>query len=308
VVLAWQWLGSTADYLAEVDAAPGLTVSSPLWWELDADGRLVDTSDPAFVAGAHRRGVAVWPALASLDLEVLHLALDDPADRIALAEAVSARAEALGVDGVNLDFEGYLHEDAAAVADFAALLGEAVRSWGGVLSVDLTVRSDDWVLTPPELAYWSTAPLRRELAEAADYVVLMAYDQHNKWRPAGPVAAPGWVEDVLRFQLRYVEPERVLLGMPFYGRVWDPDELDEPRAIGIGALERLAAGGERAPDPVFGVDRVDLDDGRFLWLEDAAGLAHRRRLVEEQGLAGLAGWRLGLDSPEVWPVLAGGGR
>ena len=50
-------------------------------------------------------------------------------------------------------------------------------------------------------------------------------------------------------------------------------------------------------------DRVDLPDGRFLYLEDSKLIADRLKLVDEYGLAGWAAWRLGLDSPSLWAAL-----
>ena len=297
--LAWQATGTTHRYVAELDRAPGLTVTSPVWWFLSADGELTSDADPVLVDAAHERGIAVWPAIASLDADRIHAGMADPDG---LAVAVAAAAERLAADGVNVDLEGYRHEDAAAVAEFVEALAAAVHEWGGVVSIDLIPRSDGWEITPPELEFWSSAPDRRRLAAAVDYVVLMAYDQFNRYRPAGPVSGPAWVEETLRYLLRHADADRVILGVPFYGRVWDPDDLFAPRALGGGAMAELAASGEREYDVPFGVDRVDLPDGRFLWVETAVDLAPG--LVDRYGLASIAGWRLGLDDREVWGVLA----
>ncbi len=136
-------------------------------------------------------------------------------------------------------------------------------------------------------------------------MVLMAYDQYNRRRPFGPVASAAWVEEVVRYQLRFTDPHRLILGVPLYGRIWDPEEPERPRAVGIGYLESVAETGLRRLDERFGIDRVDLPDGRFLWLETAEGLRHRVDLVEDLGLAGLAAWRLGFDHGRVWEVMAG---
>jgi spore germination protein YaaH len=95
----------------------------------------------------------------------------------------------------------------------------------------------------------------------------------------------------------------VILGIPFYGRVWDPNDLNAPKARGIATIESLAASGEATFDPEFGLDRITLADGRFLWREDSALLAERLSLVDEYGLAGWAAWRLGFDSPALWEAL-----
>ena len=300
ILMGWQAAGTTGRYVGELDAAPGLTVTSPVWWYLSEAGELTSNADAALVVAAHERGIAVWPAIASLDAD--RIAAGMAADPRALAKEVAAAARDVGADGVNVDFEGYRNEDAASVADFVEALATEVRAWDGVVSVDLIPRSDRWELTPRELEFWSSAPDRRRLAAAADYVVLMAYDQFNGYRPAGPVSSPAWVEETLRYLLRYADADRVILGVPFYGRVWDPDDLPAPRALSGQAIAGLAEAGTRSYDVPFGVDRVDLADGRFLWVENAVERAPG--LVERYGLAGVAGWRLGLDDSSVWEVLA----
>lgn len=303
ILLAWQAFNSTSAYVGQLDAAPGLTVTSPIWWTLSSDGDLIDEADARLVAAAERRGIDVWPAIASLDVDEIHLALGEPDRRSALASTLVDRAIALGVGGINLDLEGFAVADAPAVTAFAEEIGDLLHDAGLLLSIDLTTRSDTWAITPDELDFWSIAPQRRELSAAADYVILMAYDQFNSHRPAGPVASPEWVEEVLRYQLRYSDPASLILGVPFYFRVWDPDQLDRPRAIGVRSLDRYLDG-VRTTDPLHGLDRIDRANGTYLWVEDPAGLVHRQELVAELGLAGLAAWRLGFDGPEVWDVLA----
>jgi spore germination protein YaaH len=303
IALAWLANGTTAEYLVQLDRS-GINVAAPVCWFIRADGSLSDTCDGAFVAGAHDRGIAVWVTIAGLDADANHLAFATPETWEAMARRISERGRALGADGINVDIEGYRHEDAAAVASFLSLLTELVHEWGGVTSYDLIPRTDEWQITPEELAFWSDAPLRREIAGAVDYVVLMAYDEFNRYRPAGPVASPPWVEANLHYLLRYADASRIVLGVPFYARIWDPDRLDAPRAVGIGRIPDLAAEAvEAVSDPAMGVDRVTLADGRFFWTETPAGLQHRIDLVAEYGLAGWAAWRLGFDSAAIWEVV-----
>lgn len=301
VVVIWQSLGDRASYRAQLDAAPDLvTVVSPIWWFVQADGTVSDVADPGYVADVHERGRAIWPAIAGLDADANHLAFTDPSKRLAIAQQLSERANAIGADGINLDIEGYRDEDAAAFTAFVELLVPMVHEWGGIVSYDVIPRTDMWEVTPPELSFWSTAPQRRELAAAVDCMILMAYDQHNRFRPAGPVAAPDWVVENLQYLLRYADGQNVVLGVPFYGRVWDPDALDAPKAVGV---SRLPAPGEVSFDSDFNLEKVVLDDGRFYWNESPEELARRLGLVDEFGLAGWAAWRFGFDSPALWDAL-----
>jgi spore germination protein YaaH len=280
-----------------------VNVVSPIWWHIVDDGSLEDRSNPDYVAAAAERGVTLWPAIQSLDAEAVAAFLTGDGGPQAAAADVAARAAAAGVAGVNVDIEGYNADEAQLVVEFVSGLTERVHEWGGVVSVDVVPRSDLWEVTPESYEFWSTAPLRRELAAASDFVILMAYDQHNPLRPAGPVADPGWVEEVLAYELRYSDPHRVILGVPMYGRIWNEADIDSPRAVGIGAIVATAAAGEVQNDPQFLVPRVELGDGRFTWLEDYTAFRVRAGLVPEYGLSGWAAWRLGLDTPEAWNQL-----
>lgn len=299
-VLAWQSQGDTTEYLDRLAAAPEVTVTSPLWWSIDAEGELGGAGDAAYVAASHERGVAVWPAVQGIDADGLHLLLTDVEKRRAMAQALADAAAEVGADGLNIDVEGFRDEDAEVFSEFVEEIAAAVHEWGGVVSYDLVPKSDRWDVTPVELAFWSTAPQRRRLAAAVDYTVLMAYDQHNRFRPAGPVASPIWVEELIVYALRYADPHRVMLGIPAYGRIWDPNALDAPRALAIGSMAQRE--GIRTPDPQFGVDRVDLADGRFYWAEQDI-VADRLAFVAEYGLSGWAVWRLGLDDRSLWDAL-----
>lgn len=307
VVLVWQSGESSATYLKQLDGSGGVvTVVSPIWWRIGADGSVVSSVDADYVDAVHSRNVAIWPAIAGFDANTLHLVFSDPRRRSAMAAEISEAARRIGADGVNIDIEGYRTEDSDGFLVFVEELAALVHDWGGVVSHDLVPRSDTWDVAPHELSFWSIAPPRTELGTATDCTVLMAYDQYNRYRPAGPVASPPWVEEVLVHALRHTDPAQLVLGVPFYGRVWDPEDLERPRAIGIGDLELLVAEGRVSFDPSHRLDRVELDDGRFFWVETTAGLEHRLDLVAKYGLAGWAAWRFGFDHPELWNLVEGG--
>lgn len=300
ITLAWQYTGDSDRYRREVDAAAGLTVTAPFRWYLDGTGQLVGRADPEFIADMHARGIDVWPTIHTCGAPCIHAALADPDRRTDLAAAIADDALAAGADGVQIDIEGFHDSDGPAVTAFVEELSDRVQPHGLVTSFDFTVLTDSWHTPPDGYAFWSTAPQRRAISEAVDYAVLMAYDQYNRFRPSGPVASPAWVEEALRFQLRHTDPDRLLLGVPLYGRVWSGAT---PTAVGIGTIEEYVRQGRVVPDPAMGVDRVHLPDGRVTWAETVAGLQHRVDLVEAYGLAGTASWRLGFDTPAVWPVL-----
>lgn len=299
IVLAWQAAGTSAEYLEQLAGAPGVTVTSPRWWTLDADGNLVGETDPEFVAAAHDLGIDVWPYVTNgFEPVRTRLALASTADQRRLANQLSNAARLAGADGINVDFEAFSRHERDAFTDFVAILNDLVDEWGGVVSVDITAG------VVPAAVLGLNRYDRRGLADAADYLALMAYDEHNRHRPFGPTASPAFTEDSLHWLLRYVDPHQVLLGLPLYGRIWDRDEPNRPTTATIGTVAELAAANPRTPDAMFGVDRVDLPDGRFLWAEDYDILAARVALAGRVGVAGTASWRLGFDTPEVWRIFS----
>lgn len=309
VAMVWQSGGDTSTYLEQLERAGDVVnVVSPIWWRMRADGSVASLADAGYVSAVHERNVALWPAVAGFDADAHHVVFSSPQRRSELAKQLSDEARRIGADGFNIDLEGYRVEDSDGFLAWVEELADLVHGWGGTVSYDLVPRSDTWDVTPEDLEFWSTAPQRTALSRVTDCTILMAYDEHNRYRPAGPVASPSWVEEVLTYELRHADPAELVLGVPFYARIWDPAELDSPTAVGIGELDSLIDQGDVFRDPATGLDRVVLPDGRFFWAETPEGLGHRFDLVDEYGLAGWAAWRFGFDSPDVWDLIESRGR
>lgn len=309
VSLAWFYGGSSDEYRAQVERTVGLSVASPTWWYLDRDdpGAIDSTADPDLIAWLHDRGIAVWPLLGNrIDPDLTDLVLRDPALRARLVDSVAEAARTTGVDGVNVDFENLHDPTAPLLTDFVAELKAALPDL--VISVDVTAMTDTWVL-----GNWSTAFDRAGLGQVADYVALMAYDQHNRLRPGGPVAGLDWVKESVEFLLRDVPADRVLLGVPLYARDWiiDPagGEATLDATLGMAAMARRVA--ERSEiasfDAAAGMPLHAYVDGQGrhhrVWLEDPASLARKAALVDAYGLAGVAAWRAGFEEPSAWDAL-----
>ncbi|NNF70022.1 MAG: hypothetical protein HKN01_09640, partial [Acidimicrobiia bacterium] len=183
VALVWQARGDTNSYLAQLDRTRNVTVTSPVCMFVGSTGTLTNGCSRTFVRAAQDRGYAVWPAIAGLDADANAIWLNDPDIRSAAAVEIAGWIDDLGADGINLDIEGYREDTANSFVAFVEELTPLIHAGGGEVSIDIIPRTDDWVVTPDELSFWSTAPRRRELADLADYLVLMAYDEHNRFRP-----------------------------------------------------------------------------------------------------------------------------
>ena len=294
-VLAWARVEDGTRALEHV--LKTATEVSPLWWTIDEQGELRSHVEAETVSVLRKNGIAVWPAVQGLDADGLHTLLMSAVRRSEVTALISSEAQKLGTQGVNIDLEGFRIEDSDEATAFVEELAALIHTWGGIVSYDLVARSDKWQTLPMELSYWSSAPQRRRLAAAVDYTILMAYDQFNDHRPAGPVAAPNWVEEVLVYLLRYADPQSVMLGIPAYGRLWNPEALNVARAVSLSQLE--GHDGVVSFDKAHCLRRICWRRRQFL-LGRAGTQSTRIKLALDFHLAGVAIWRLGLDYPELW--------
>ena len=303
LVLGWNYGGTTSTYLSQDAAAPGLNTVSPFWWTLRSDGAIADNGNAAYVAWAHAHGKGVWPMFANnLDQVASRRAMTDAALRSQVIAKVRDLARHYGVDGINVDWEDLATSDRDAYSGFVR---QAVGVWhaaGFVTSVDISARTDHW-----QLGDWSESFDQRALGAAADYVVLMAYDEHNRLKPDGPTASLPWVEDSVRYLLRSTSANKVILGVPFYSNEWD-DTTKKGSVITYAETYAHV----RAHHAVVTWDEHDGSNlARYtlaghthhLWFEDPRSLSLKAALVNTYGLAGVAAWRIGFETPDAWRAI-----
>lgn len=277
-----------------------ITDLAPTGAYLTADATVQVESDERTVASvAHGKGVRVFPvvqnfrdgAFRSADLQWLGSA----ASRRSLsAEMLRAVVEA-DADGINLDFEELPIALRAAFVSFVDQLAKQFHGAGKKVLIDLPVDHP---------AYDATA-----LAASADWLVLMAYDQHNLPNQPGAIAGYPWVRSALSQLRKEVPSERIILGLGGYGYDWAQGRV-EPLSFKE-ALKRAGSadvirwdGGSRAPWFAYTApDRTS----HVVWFNDAASLQPLVRQAQEAGTAGVSLWRLGLEDPGLWDVLGGRG-
>ncbi len=309
IVMVWELAGITADY-SSIGPMETVDVVSPTWLHLeDETGSIRSEIDPAYLAWAHGRGYQIWALVTnSFDPELTAALLSNPEMRSQFAADLVDLALEFELDGLNIDFENF-HSDYKD--HFTALvreLAELTNKNNLVLSVDVSMISGT--------EYWSLGYDRQALAEAADYIVLMAYDEHYQASPrAGSVASLPWVEQGLTQVLQEVPAEKLILGVPFYTRLFEIDESGETPQV----LNSWSYSMHRAREIIETYDaRIYYDElsnqhvaeyeneglTYRMWLEDSHSMQKRLELVGKYNLAGVAAWRRGLETPEIWDLFS----
>ena len=307
-----------------ISQAEGLNVISPTWYSIgDLEGNLSSISSREYVELAHASNLEVWAAFrdfqggTSTRDEVFQV-LSYTSKRTRLIEQVIADALSVGVDGINLDFELISTECGPHYIQFVRELSVACRREGLVLSVDNYVPQ-------PYNAHYDLA----EQGVVADYVVMMGYDEHtNNSLEAGSVASYGFVEEGIRTMLEAVPADKLVVGIPFFTRLWTEtpktqEELaqqegteaaDYPMNITSQAISMetaqasiAAAGAEITWDEDAQQNYAQWEDEEGthkIWIEDGTSVEERLELIfTKNGLAGVAAWRLGYETPEIWSLI-----
>ena len=305
VKLVWDQLGSKNPGKWETSKYEHVTkanVISPTWFEFaDAEGNLVDRGTTEYVQEAKKRGLQVWPLISHNFSEpsLTRTILTSTKKRQYVIDQLLEKCLHYGVEGLNIDIENVQSDFSAEWIQFMRELSVQVKKEGLTLSVDIYMPSN-----------WSDHYARMELAEVCDYFIVMAYDQHwSGSEVAGSVAELSWVEQGIQRNLEEVPKEKLVLGIPFYTRVWEETE---------GGLKSTPYGMKPAQNLVdtWGVKPIDdatsgqkyaevqKEDTIFkVWLEDEASVTKRISLVNQYDLAGYAAWKLGLETPDTWTVL-----
>lgn len=284
----------------------GLNVIAPTWYRLaDEEGNISSLADAAYVEEAHGKGLQVWALVDNFDKTVSTFnVLSSTAARANLVRNLIDEAVKYELDGINIDFEALSASTGVHFIQFLKELSIQCRISGLVLSVD------NYVPAPYNEFY----DLKTQ-GEVVDYVIIMAYDEHYSGSPeAGSVASIDFVKEAVNNTLAKMPRERIVMGVPFYTRLWKETEKDGQLTLSSEALTMAGAesvlvqnGVSASWDEKTAQNYVEYEkDGTVykMWMEDEDSLTRKLQIISEANVAGIAAWRLGYESEEIWPLIA----
>lgn len=305
VMLGWQQVTvpKANDNLKQLaENAKEMNVVSPTWYRLaDTEGNISSLADAEYVERAHELGLQVWALIDNFDENISTFeVLSSSKARATLIDNMMAEAEAIGFDGWNIDFETLTTATGTHYIQFIKELSVHCRKKGMVLSVD------NYVPAPYNEFY----DLETQ-GKVVDYVIIMAYDEHYSGsEKAGSVASLNFLKRAVNDTLKKMPKERIVMAIPFYTRLWAEGEngaLSSEALTMNGAADVLDRNKAKAEwDAVTGQNYAEYTkDGTTykIWLEDIDSLHERMKVIAGANVAGVAAWRLGYETEEIWPVM-----
>ena len=289
-----------------LEGVSGVNVIAPTWFYLESpEGDMSSVASDTYVATAHSRGLSVWTVANDFDGAVnsskdTFSALSTYAGRSKIIDTIVSETVRVGADGINIDFEKVNADCAPYFQEFIRELSVSCRTQGLVLSIDAYV--------PTYTKYIG----RAELARTADYIVCMCYDEHTSGsETAGSVSSLPFVQKGIRDTLKEVPPEQTVIALPFFTRLWKVNENAAPTSSAMGMGEAAAWLSENAANVVWDeetgqnyAEAKGVDGTSEIWIEDAQSISEKMKEVMAAGCAGVAEWKLGLETQDIWQVIS----
>ena len=290
-----------------------LDTVSPSYFDIQEDGSLtLNYVSTYLIDSMHAKGIKVVPFLSNhWDRTAGINALKDVET---LSTQIADYIEEYNLDGVNVDIENVTHEQRDQYTQLVKLLREKIPSHKEV-SVAVAANPNDWQTG------WHGSYDYAALAQYADHLFIMTYDEHYEGGAAGPVAGIQFVENSIQYALSKTTADKIVIGVPLYGRVWS---LDDNRIIGKGissktiqdilnncestvTYDETSQSGkaeftitDQSTRYTVGGDFV-LQPGKYVvWYENDQSYEAKLGLVEKYNLKGAGSWALGQEDPSIW--------
>lgn len=302
--LGWNYNGTREDYKEQLKI-PELDVVSPKWYMLTRSESLVNVSEDIEYAGdAAKAGKQIWPLFGNrFDPELTNVILSNSEKRKKVIHTVKNSLVRTKSHGINVDFENIDPKNKEDYVLFIQELKNSLKPFGITVSVDVSRENND--------PFWSGSLDRRGLGEAADYIIMMGYDEHWASSPkAGSVASIPWTREGIKLLMKEVPSHKIILGVPFYTREWITNPSGKVTSIDRTMIETENLIREKSLKKTWDPHTLqnytaftENGEKHEIWIEDEASMKARYNLVKEFHLRGTAAWYTGGGPKDIWNTL-----
>lgn len=144
-------------------------------------------------------------------------------------------------------------------------------------------------------------------AEATDYLMLMAYDEHWSTAAPGPIASQPWFEKASQTRLTELNPAKTIICIGNYGYDWSNQKKEAPEVsfqeamMSSGDSEAAISFDSVSQNPYFSFVEED-GSHHTVWFLDALTAFNQIHFAQQFRPAGYALWRLGAEDPSLWNI------
>ena len=215
--------------------------------------------------------------------------------RSALIDEIGTIVSQEKLQGITVDFENIWAKDRANYVVFMQALHQKMSALGATTMICLPERDKSTSGTSP-YDY-------RSLAQNADLVMLITYDEHVPSTQPGAIAALFNDQRVIQYALLQIPAQKILLGVADYGYDWSQGSGVE---VSMQQAENLAATYHATitVDKLSQTPTFSYKDAtgvlHTVWFEDQQSLSKVDYLIQKFSLRGIAVWHIGAENAGFW--------
>ncbi|MGM7683426.1 LysM peptidoglycan-binding domain-containing protein [Cytobacillus sp. Hm23] len=288
-----------------------LTYLSIFEYAVKEDGTISTLSDKEVIEAAEKYNIGSLMVISNLsggnfdsDLTATIFASEELQDT--LITNILETMKEKGYVGLNVDFEFVYPEDRENYNNFLRKTVARLHPEGLSVSTALAPK-----VTGTESDLLRAAHDYQAHGEIVDMVFLMTYEWGWSGGPPLAIAPLNSVRKVLDYAVTVIPRDKILMGIPLYGRDWNIPFVQGTSASTLSpqaAVERAGKYGATIEyDPTYQSPffRYYDEEGAHheVWFEDARSIQAKLDTVKEYHLRGLFYWVLGLPFPQNWYVL-----
>ncbi|MGE6260493.1 glycosyl hydrolase family 18 protein [Heyndrickxia sporothermodurans] len=307
--LTWEAVYTKTPNPADLPKMPGVNIVSPTWFKIkNKHGEVTNLASHSYVKWAKKNGYEIWALFSnSFDPTLTREAFSNYETRQKIINQLRHFMKIYQLDGLNFDIENVDPKDGRLITQFIREASVYLHNDHKYVSMDITFIAK---------GNWSEFYEREKLSTVVDYIIVMAYDEHWGTSPtSGSVASLPWVENNLEQLLKEVPNEKLVLGIPFFTRLWKEEEKDGKVSVSSQALTMEQAKAwmkerkvKAVEDTESGQNYVEYHDVKAntvykMWLEDELSLKKRAELGAKYRLAGVATWSRYFADSSAWVAL-----
>ena len=286
--------------------------------------RNLEINTEEIIKRADKNDVKLILAITGFDNDTITQIISSPSATQTLISETKQYIQKKGYEGVNLDFE-YQGETSQQIRDnfttFSKALTTQLRETMPYLEISLDVYAD----SAKGNRLWDLAKLNSYF----DQILVMTYDFHRPSSatagPVSPVYGAGidWSQDITTLLAEHAQvtpPEKLLLGIPFYGYEWTTttNKYLSPTIKNSGQLasyRRIKSIINNPPEELT----LSWDDqalspwlyfsnGNYyqqIYYDDLRSLGLKYDIVNQIDMAGIGIWALGYEGQEteIWDLI-----
>jgi len=202
-------------------------------------------------------------------------------------------AAAKNFDGLQIDFENVPQRDGAVFLSFLAELRAARGNKMFTIALPARMRK----INNDIYDYEKILPL-------VDRILVMAYDEHWSTSAPGPIASLPWCKKVAAYSLSVIGREKLIMGIPFYGRAWGNSNPSQAHVYT--GIERVI--NENNVKEIRRENGIPTFDYKIpvsvkVYYDDEYSLSARMEMYRTMGIGSIGFWRLGQETPAVWKLI-----